>query len=93
MPGLKYQMVQAAKAGGLKSDFFIARLLTPLGVSYEEAVKNFSPYNEIKHVNTKMREDTRRLIRRGTELGKDVYILVNNRCEGNAPLTIKALSI
>lgn len=92
MPGLKPQMVQAAKSGGLQSDFFIARLLTPLGVSYEEAVKKFSPYKEIKQVNREMREDTKRLIKRGTELGKDVYILVNNRCEGNAPLTIESLS-
>jgi len=92
MPGLKFQMEQAARAGGLKSEFFIARLLTPLGLSYENAVKKFSPYNEIKEVQSEMREDVKRLIKRGTELKKETFILVNNRCEGNAPLTIEALS-
>lgn len=92
MPGLKFQMEKAAKSGGLKSELFIARLLTPLGISYENAVKKFSPYNEIKEIQSEMREDVKRLIKRGTELKKDTYILVNNRCEGNAPLTIKALS-
>ena len=92
MPGLKFQMTEAAKAGGLQSDIFIARLLTPLGTSYEGAVKKFSPYSEIREIQSEMREDVKRLIKRGTELKKETYILVNNRCEGNAPLTIEALS-
>ena len=96
MPSLKFQMQQAALAGGLKTDFFVARLLTPSGVKYEEAVTLFKPYDRIKQPNPEMRADAARLVRRalqkhGPSGATDAYILVNNRAEGNAPLTIDAI--
>lgn len=91
MPGLKQQMKAAADAGGIQADFFLARILTPLGVNYASAVKKFSPYDKLLEPIPKMREDVLRLAKRGIELNKKVYILVNNRAEGYAPGTIEAL--
>ena len=91
MPGLKAQMKAAADAGGLQSDFYVARILTPKGVSYESAVELFSPYNELKRPNPEMREDVVRLVKRSLETNRSAFIIVNNRAEGNAPLTIDAI--
>ncbi len=91
MPPLCEQMRIAASAGGLVSPFYVARALTPLGVSYEAAVKLFSPYQEVRRENPELRADLVRLARRAIETKRDAYILVNNRAEGCAPLTIEAV--
>ncbi|MBX7139033.1 MAG: DUF72 domain-containing protein [Oligoflexia bacterium] len=91
MPPLKTQMHKAAEAGGLKADFYVARILTPLGVSYENAVKLFTPYDTIKRPNPEMRKDVARLISRALERDVEAYIIINNRAEGHAPGTIRAI--
>ena len=91
MVSIREQMKVAASAGGLNASFFIARLLTPIGTSYEDAVERFQPYAELKNIHEEMREDVVRLIERAQSLSKDAFILVNNRCEGNAPETISGI--
>ncbi len=91
MPPLKEQMKAAAAAGGLAADFYITRILTPLGIDYARAVERFRPYEEIRAVNQDMRQDVVRFAKRAIERGKAAYILVNNRAEGNAPQTIAAI--
>jgi uncharacterized protein YecE (DUF72 family) len=39
-----------------------------------------------------MRRKTVRLVRQAFSEGRHAYVLVNNRSEGNAPLTVQALS-
>ncbi|MBX7144379.1 MAG: DUF72 domain-containing protein [Oligoflexia bacterium] len=91
MPALIDQMRCAAEAGGIRAPFYVARALTPLGVKYEEAVKLFSPYDTIKQENQTMRADLARLVHRALETQRSAYVLVNNRAEGCAPLTIMAV--
>jgi uncharacterized protein YecE (DUF72 family) len=91
MPPLRVQMHRAAEGGGLKANFFVARILTPLGVSYEGAVKLFQPYNQLKQPNPEMREDAVRLAKRALERNADSFIIVNNRAEGHSPGTIDAI--
>lgn len=91
MPPLHVQMKAAAAAGGLQAPFFVARILTPLGVSYTEAVKLFEPYDAVKRPNPEMRKDVGRLVKRALDRGSEAYIIVNNRSEGSAPITIDAL--
>jgi uncharacterized protein YecE (DUF72 family) len=38
-----------------------------------------------------MRSDTVQLVRQAVGAGRRVYVLVNNRAEGNAPLTVQGL--
>lgn len=92
MPALRVQMKAAADAGGLDSDFYVARILTPKGVSYEKAVELFSPYDTLKQPNEEMREDVVRLVRRSLQTRKTAFVIVNNRSEGNAPMTIDAIT-
>ena len=91
MPELRTQMLAAADAGGINAPFFVSRILTPLGVKYEQAVKKFSPYREIKMAQPQMRADVVRLCRRAIDRNAEAFVIVNNRCEGNAPQTIEAI--
>ncbi len=91
MPRLREQMAAAAAAGSLSAPFYVARLLTPLGVSYEKAVTLFSPYDRMQRPNPEMRHDAVMLAMRAHELKRPAFIIVNNRAEGFAPGTIEEI--
>jgi hypothetical protein len=38
-----------------------------------------------------MRKDVIRLLKRALQKGNEVFVVINNRVEGNAPLTIEAI--
>lgn len=92
MPSLREQMTRIADLGGLHANFFVSRLLTPLGVSYAQAVKAFAPYDSVKRPNPAMRRDTAALARRVCARGGSAFVIVNNRSEGNAPGTIEHIA-
>lgn len=92
MPPLREQMLAAANCGGISASFLVARILTPLGVTYEAAVRMFRPYDRLQRVNEMMRADVMTLLRRAVKRGSEVFVLVNNRSEGCAPLTILEMS-
>lgn len=71
--------------------FVVLRLLTPLGMSYEAAVKRAEPYNRIVQELPEMRTDTITLVKQAVAEQRQAYVLVNNRSEGSAPLTVQAL--
>jgi uncharacterized protein YecE (DUF72 family) len=71
--------------------FTVLRLLTPLGMTYEAAKKRAAPYDKIVGELPEMRAETVELVKRAVSRRLRVYVLVNNRTEGNAPLTIQAL--
>jgi len=88
MPDLEDQM---AIPSSVTTDFTVTRALLRRGHSYEDAVKQLSPYDKILDENTRAREAIRDQIRRTREQRRSAYIFVNNRLEGNAPLTIEAI--
>jgi len=71
--------------------FTVLRLLTPLKISYEAAKKRAEPYNKIVGELPEMRRDTVSLVKQALAENRQAYVLVNNRAEGNAPLTVEAL--
>lgn len=90
MPPLREQLA-AAGAPPFTAGFAVARLLTPLGVKYEKAVQMNAPYDSIKARLSEMRDDVERLIDQALEYNIRLFLLVNNRTEGCAPLTIQEL--
>jgi hypothetical protein len=70
----------------------VLRLLTPLKISCEAAKKWAEPYTKIVGELPDMRRDTVELVKKAVEDGRRAYLLVNNRSEGNAPLTVQALA-
>jgi uncharacterized protein YecE (DUF72 family) len=83
---------QHTRLGRFTAPFTVLRLLTPLGLSYERAKQQALPYTRIVQELPEMRRDAVELVRQALREGQHAYILVNNRAEGNAPLTIQALA-
>jgi uncharacterized protein YecE (DUF72 family) len=88
MPELRYQI---SIPDSLTADFAVCRALLRYGRTYEEAVARFAPYREIQDPNPQARESMRVLIGRAREDRRLLFLFVNNRLEGNAPMTILSL--
>lgn len=88
MPPVAEQM---RMIGSETADFVTARFLLKPGKSYEQAVKAFEPYTEIKEPNAEARMALAKLLGKAA-MGRTRkrYIYVNNRLEGCAPWTIVA---
>ena len=89
MPELRYQM---AIPDSTTADFLVCRALLRHGRSYEDAVTLFAPYREIQDPNPEARDSMRILIGRAREDKRILLLFVNNRLEGNAPMTILSLT-
>ena len=91
MPPVSEQM--ALPGSRTNPALFAARFLLKPGRKYEEAVKTFQPYDKVKEPNLDAREAGRALIADGTKAGRgrETFIYVNNRLEGNALETIEAM--
>jgi len=74
------------------ADFTVVRALLRPGRAYEDAVARFQPYAKIGEENPEARNALRDWIRRMREERRTSYIFVNNRLEGNAPETIRAVT-
>ncbi len=83
---------QLAIPGSLSAPFTVARILLRPGRTYSDAVDAFAPYDRIQDRNPELRQDVVELIRQAAALRIPAYILVNNRAEGSAPLTIAAIA-
>ena len=71
--------------------FVVFRLLTPIGTSYEQAVRETKPNDKLVRPLPAMRADTVALVQQAMAEQRRAYVLVNNRAEGSAPLTIQAI--
>ena len=86
-PGEQASVVDASQA-----PFMVIRLLLRPGTRYEARRDEFRPFNRIVEPDEPLRRDVTRLIRDATGREQPVYVLVNNKAEGSAPLTIRALA-
>jgi len=78
--------------GAITASFLVARALLRPGRYYADAVDAFAPYDRIRDPNPELRDDLVRLVKAAEQLRIPAYILVNNRAEGSAPLTIAAVA-
>ena len=53
--------------------------------------RRFDPYPKIVAELPQMRREAVQMVRQAVSEGRHAYVLVNNRSEGNAPLTVQAL--
>lgn len=84
--------MQLELPGALTASFLVARALLRPGRYYADAVDAFAPYDRIRDPNPELRGDLVRLVEAAERLRIPAYILVNNRAEGSAPLTIAAVA-
>ena len=78
--------------GSVSGPFLIARALLRPGRSYDEAVDAFAPYDRIREPYPPLRRDLARLVETAVRTRIPAYLLVNNRAEGSAPLTVAAVA-
>jgi uncharacterized protein YecE (DUF72 family) len=88
MPSVGEQMILPESE---TADFSVSRFLLKPGVSYENAVKTYQPYTGTKEANPEARTAATNLVKQSLQKKRRCYIYVNNRLEGNAPLTIDAI--
>ena len=89
MPPLSKQMLIA---GAHTANFTVVRALLRAGRSYEQAVEMFQPYDRTQDPNPGARQAMRDIIAGARKRHEPAYLFINNRLEGNAPLTIEAVA-
>jgi uncharacterized protein YecE (DUF72 family) len=89
MPELRRQI---EIPGSATAAFLVCRALLRQGRPYEQAVEMLTPYSEIRDPNPGARESLRVLIQRARDQRSMAFLFVNNRLEGNSPLTIMAIT-
>ena len=77
--------------GTLPADFAVVRALLKPGRLYADAVERFQPYERIQEENPELRDGLVQSVERAVAEGRKLFAYVNNRAEGNAPLTIDAV--
>ena len=83
---------QAAVVAPASARFTMIRLLLPPQTRYTERRDALWPFVKVGDPDPTMRNQVADLVRRGLSTGNPVYVLVNNKAEGCAPLTIRALA-
>jgi uncharacterized protein YecE (DUF72 family) len=70
----------------------VVRLMVPRGKKYEALKKAWAPFDRIREIDERMRADVTTLVERAGAMGCEVYVIANNKAEGCAPLTVRALA-
>lgn len=92
MPTLREQQRAAGPHGLFTTSFAVLRLMLPPFTRYQEKKAEYAPFNRIAVPQPEMRADAIELIALAKAAGaQKVFVLVNNKAEGSAPLTIRAL--
>jgi uncharacterized protein YecE (DUF72 family) len=72
--------------------FTVVRLLLPPGTRYDDRREEFVPFDRIVAPDPEMRRQVASIARTSLSLGREVFVLVNNKAEGCSPLTVRALA-
>ena len=62
------------------------------GFKYEEAKERYAPFNALVDEDPAGRAQIARLVTEAAASDQDAYVIVNNKAEGSAPLTIRKLA-
>ncbi len=91
MPGVEEQWEMPGSI--TRPDCVAARLLLKPGRKYQQAVEAFSPYEKVQEPLPAVRAAAAKMVQRGQRLDAkgQTLIYVNNRLEGNALQTIRAV--
>jgi uncharacterized protein YecE (DUF72 family) len=99
MPSLRMQLAAgraAGAAGGSRAigaRFTVARLMLPPFTRYAAKKAEFAPFDRLAAPQPEMRDDLMDVLRAAAAADvEDAFVIVNNKAEGSAPLTIRALA-
>lgn len=90
MPSLAEQL---RVSRGPTAKHTVVRLMLPPYTRYAERKADFAPFNKIVEAQPDMRTDVADILRAAEASdADDAFVVVNNKAEGSAPLTIRALA-
>jgi uncharacterized protein YecE (DUF72 family) len=99
MPSLRAQLAagRAGAAAGasraIGARFTVARLMLPPFTRYASKKAELAPFDALVAPQPEMRDDLAEILRAAAEADvEDAFVIVNNKAEGSAPLTIRALA-
>jgi uncharacterized protein YecE (DUF72 family) len=72
--------------------FVVVRLMLRPGTRYATRRRDFAPFDQILDPDPEMRRQVLDLVKAAGAAHKTAFVLVNNKAEGSAPLTIEALA-
>ena len=87
LPGAQARVVPVTNA-----PFALVRLSLKPGRRYEQEEARFRPFDRIVEPDLAMRDEVARIVWEAAEASMESYVLVNNKAEGCAPLTVRALA-
>ncbi|WP_437760278.1 DUF72 domain-containing protein [Sorangium sp. So ce1389] len=86
-PGAQAEVVPVSNA-----PFALVRLLLKPGRRYEAEQRRFHPFDRMVEPDPAMRAEVARIVCEAAALRVDSFVLVNNKAEGSAPLTVRAIA-
>ncbi len=94
LPPLRRQLDQSGGRFFNRGGECVVRLMTPLGMRYEEAYARAHPFNQMVEgmLQPQMVEETARLMEQGIRQGVVMNVIINNRAGGNAPLIARQVA-
>lgn len=91
MPSIRAQLAPRGAITG--APFVVARLMLPRFARYAEKKADYAPFDKLVEIQPDMRDDVLTLLRAAAEAdSSDAFVIVNNKAEGSAFLTIRALA-
>lgn len=87
LPGLQRAVVSLRD-----QPFAVVRLLMPPHTRYDDRKRELAPFDRLHDVDPAIRADTLAVVAEAIAGGLETWVLVNNKAEGSAPLTIVGLA-
>jgi uncharacterized protein YecE (DUF72 family) len=94
LPSLSRQLARAGGHWVTAGRTGLVRLMTPLDMRYEEAFALAHPFDKLVEgmLSPGLVHDTVELMKRAAERERDLFLIINNRAGGNAPLIAQEIA-
>jgi hypothetical protein len=94
LPPLRKQLAKASGRFFNSGNECVIRLMTPLGMRYEDAYAKAYPFDRLIEgmLQPEMVRETVEIVKTAIEKGVLVNLIINNRAGGNAPLIAQAIA-
>jgi uncharacterized protein YecE (DUF72 family) len=94
LPPLSRQLARAGGRWVTAGQGGLVRLMTPIDKRYEEAYAQAHPFDKLVEgmLSPGLVHDTVELMKRAAERERDLFLIINNRAGGNAPLLAQEIA-
>jgi len=83
---------QSARLRARGASALVVRWMLPPGLGYEEARELYAPFDRLVNEDPAVRGDIADLVAEAFGEGRPVYVSVNNKAEGSAPVSVERLA-